>query len=618
MAGGLWSRIKTWIANEEILAADLNAEFDNIKTNLSLATLDDISSNVTEMQQTFDPGGVGTENQPTTSGEELKALRSMIKKVTGESVWYVPPGSSLSTLAASIGLTTPDNRLVSGLLDSDNQPMSLQADGSTLDAVVKATLTPLVFSIEGQEYTKSADDTVAVATGPDITNALNQAQFADTVITDDADSKILGEDKPSIIFLDTVGATFAGKKDTLCAFTTTHATDGIEYFIGILRKDSATSEYYLERCRRGFFYNSSQVGQRVRLDESAGQVVAWLQLSYIFIKTDGTLIDTINAPFVATTSPTAIATDDMWFDLTNDKWLRWTGSAWADSTATFLGYTAQKQGACMASRVQHYYKAFDSLCNIGLISQSYESNPTVLQATTVGAEININGTKVNYWADLLEWNAVSDMDTGAIAASTKYYLYLNNEFEPKISLVKPYDRQMDMKGYYHPWKPWRCIGFTYTDSSTYFSTIVGIGGSSHISDGGLNLTKLSSYSNILGGAFSRNIYSYAEVAAVTNTTTSSIKIKTGARPVFYGIIGSTVSGDSVIAVGAGTITMEIRFRNDGDWSGWNVISVASYNLTGTIPCNVSGIFRGVNADAELRATISTNVTVTGRLVACEL
>ncbi len=616
---GLWSRIKTWITDEEITAADLNAEFDNIKTNLNADTLDDISENIPAMQQVFDPGDVGTENQPTTLEEEIQSLRSMIKKVTGESVWYVPPGSSLSTLASSIGLVTPNNRLVSGHLDSDNQPMALQADNSTLDLKIEADPTNLVFAVEGSEYTKSSDDTITVATGPDITAAANQAQFADTVITDDANSKILGEDKPSIIYLDTVGATFASQKDKLCAFTTTHATDGVEYFLGILRQDTTSSEYYIEKCLRGFFYDSTLVGQRVRLDESANQVIAYLTLSYNFIKSDGTFITTINEPFVSSSTPTALAVNDMWFDTVNDLWKVWNGSIWADSGATFLGFSAQKQGACVAARIQHYYKAFDSMCNIAFEKQSYETNSTILQSTTIGAEININGTKVNYWSKVLQWNSATDMDTGSIAASSKYYLYLDDSFEPIISLIKPFDRQMDMKGFYHPWKPWRCIGHVTTDSSSYFNSPVCYGGSSHISDKSMFQNKMASFELVEnGGEFARNIVATTEVNGVNNGDTNSVKFKSDGRPLYIALSGSGASGCSIVATGAATVTMQIRWRRNGNWTSWATVFVASINLTGTIPCNLAKIGSGVFGDAEVKAAVSANATVYGQLIVCEL
>ena len=44
MAGGLFSRIKTWIKDEVIKASDLNAEFNNIITNLQPTKIDDYSA----------------------------------------------------------------------------------------------------------------------------------------------------------------------------------------------------------------------------------------------------------------------------------------------------------------------------------------------------------------------------------------------------------------------------------------------------------------------------------------------------------------------------------------------------------------------------------------------
>lgn len=98
----LYSRVKTWVSNEILTASDLNAEFDNIVNNSDIGSLTGYSANVTEMQTTADPGGVGTESLASSAAEEITRLRYMIKWITGAAQWYVHTGRNLGTGALSV------------------------------------------------------------------------------------------------------------------------------------------------------------------------------------------------------------------------------------------------------------------------------------------------------------------------------------------------------------------------------------------------------------------------------------------------------------------------------------------------------------------------------------
>ena len=65
----------------------------------------------------------------------------------------------------------------------------------------------------------------------------------------------------------------------------------------------------------------------------------------------------------------------------------------------------------------------------------------------------------------LTWNITTDLETGQIeAADTDYYLYVSDQGQEVLSNIKPHNRS-DLKGQYHPYHSWRCIGVAHNDSS---------------------------------------------------------------------------------------------------------------------------------------------------------
>ena len=78
--GATFSRLKNWIA-ETLTYADLNAEIDNILTNLTTSGVDDYSTNATQMRLTTDPGESGTESLATSLAGELERIRYAIKEI---------------------------------------------------------------------------------------------------------------------------------------------------------------------------------------------------------------------------------------------------------------------------------------------------------------------------------------------------------------------------------------------------------------------------------------------------------------------------------------------------------------------------------------------------------
>jgi hypothetical protein len=90
-------RVKTWVPREVLVYSDLNDEFDNIINNLEASNVDGYSSTVAQMQETTDPGTVGSESLALTISDEIERLRFAISRIIGKTYWYETPSRSLQT-----------------------------------------------------------------------------------------------------------------------------------------------------------------------------------------------------------------------------------------------------------------------------------------------------------------------------------------------------------------------------------------------------------------------------------------------------------------------------------------------------------------------------------------
>lgn len=102
MSGALFNKVKTVTDGETILAADWNAEFDNVLTNLYPAKIDDASSNDAAMQTVADPYPASAISLATSLAEELHRLRYLVKQITGESQWYIDPDNNIATMDTAL------------------------------------------------------------------------------------------------------------------------------------------------------------------------------------------------------------------------------------------------------------------------------------------------------------------------------------------------------------------------------------------------------------------------------------------------------------------------------------------------------------------------------------
>src|SRR5271165_846605 len=110
--GAQFSRLKVWLALDNLIYSDLNGEFNNLLNNLYPAKIGGNSATLAQMQATTNPGTVGAENLQTSLQGEIQTLRFMIDAITGGAQWYSAPTTNLSALEAITNL--PSNRISSG------------------------------------------------------------------------------------------------------------------------------------------------------------------------------------------------------------------------------------------------------------------------------------------------------------------------------------------------------------------------------------------------------------------------------------------------------------------------------------------------------------------------
>jgi len=173
--GATFSRIKTWVA-EVLTFADLNAEFNNILTNLTPAGVDDASTNAAAMQTTADPYPGGVASLPTSLEGELQRIRYLLAQITGEANWYVDPDITLAAIAVvfAAGYLTPTTGIEKAQFDANT---ILAANADDTPAAVTVAEQRIVGRITGGD--------IAALTAAEVRTLLGTTPFV--LGSDDAD-----------------------------------------------------------------------------------------------------------------------------------------------------------------------------------------------------------------------------------------------------------------------------------------------------------------------------------------------------------------------------------------------------------------------------------------------
>ena len=464
--GATFSRLKNWIV-EVLNYADLNAEIDNILTNLTPTGVDDYSVNAAQMRTQTTPGAVGSESLAQSMAEELARLRFVIARAFGVTYWYTDPGVNLVTIGASISNLNA-NRISSGRSRADSsQLIALVPHGTLARVTLKGATTPFVFYVSNVAYTISSDVNLALATAPLSNNTAltDLSTGAPTFANTFAQLKYMGELGTRLPF-DTAGSEIASRSNILSAFKVNNGVTN-EYFMGTPVFDTGSStDGGFDGAHRGFFFNDVDAPiPRISVDNN--RTVTLMKLAYIFANTSGTLAVTYNPLKVQGAEPTGPASGDYWFDTVNGIWKTYSGT-WVAANATFIGWAICDGTACVAARTFNIFAQPTADNTLKLIQQT---NSTIA-AIADQQKINVNGRDIEYVGARPTWDMATDLESGVTeTASTMYFFYINEYGTTKISDLGPYDRP-EFFGYYHPYHNWRCVGQAFNDASSNLLALI--------------------------------------------------------------------------------------------------------------------------------------------------
>lgn len=472
---GLISRVKTWIFQEDVASSDLNAEFDNILNNLDSAHIVGDSASVGQMQTTTSPGGVGSESLAANAQGEIERLRFVVQRILGAaaSYWYSTPIVDLTTINSTLpALASIQNSIISAAVDANGQPQYLIADGTTNKVTLKCSVTPLSCYINGTQYTFNADISLTGLTlAPGANNtALIGNNIDGTSITSDAFSKNFGEEDSQDLLLDVFTSAGASKQriapfislttvgSALTALDATQVAVKInaEYSIGTLRGTASR----IENCLRGcFFSNTSSALPRVGF--ATGDTVTLMKLSYIFLLSSGTLDVTYNRPSVGAQTPSSPATGDYWYDTNANQWKKYNGTSFAANASVFVGLAVQDSTKTVCSRSADFLAAYSDTAKLFLKRDSLTN--TKISSPAAGA-VSVYGKSINFGGNTLDFSISRDQ-SGAFSAGDLLFFYLSPTGKQFIDNVAP-NKRPDLGGYYHPSRPYRCLGSSFTNNGT--------------------------------------------------------------------------------------------------------------------------------------------------------
>ncbi len=368
--------------------------------------------------------------------------------------WGTGHFNSLRVGGAAIdvsNIVSPANRVVSGAVRTlSEQPQFLSIDGVNDEVTVLGATTTLVLSINAAAVSVEADILFQALTVAPAAN--NTCLVDDATLTDQLSSKYAGEDD-SILTIGTVGTEISSRVGELIALRKNGST---EIMLAYVKSVTELSNIY-----RGFFYDSSDAAI-VRETLADTDQLDIMSLGWIFIENTGTSGEIIYTnPVYSYTEPSAPTTADYWLDMSTNIWKRYSGSAFVQINRTLVGLVVVDATKAIGYRPVDFFHDYRDTNTIDLEIFSDEvirSKDKTNNVYVYSANLRVDPTK-------LTWDNTADMETGSVAASTTYYLYLSSTGERIISLEKYYTRN-DLLGKYHPYEAWLCIGEGTTDGTS--------------------------------------------------------------------------------------------------------------------------------------------------------
>lgn len=337
------------------------------------------------------------------------------------------------------------------------QPDFLRADGTGASAKILGATT--TFQITANNTSVSITSDLAITSLTTAPAANNTALVDDTNLAGGNSTKFTGEDVGDLLTIDTVGSEITDRiGEFICLKTPTGE------FMFAFVEDATT----LNRCYRGFFFDDS--GDPVVRDVlSNNDTLTLMSLGWVFLDNNGTTIDvSYTSPIYSGVEPSGPVADDYWFDLKNRLWKRFDGSVFQQVDRMLIGILVIDGTNCVAARSFDFTKSYSDIIDVDI---ELESN-TQVKTQKGYSSVDVYGTFQELYAGAFVWDITSDLETGVSeAADTRYYLYVTEEGIPTISDERPFNRISELRGYYHPYHSWRCIGAVHNDGSSNFLSV---------------------------------------------------------------------------------------------------------------------------------------------------
>lgn len=224
----------------------------------------------------------------------------------------------------------------------------------------------------------------------------------------------------------------------------------------------------ITNAKRGYFIKADSITPAtVGLNEDDN--ITRLNLGWLlFDQSQGVAVVTYSEPTRSSTAPTNPASRDYWFDIPNDTWRRYSGTSWIEENKILLGEIAvDASGNCIGTRTYDLSKNY--LRDETIKNAIVELSDTKYTLKCKPHNIYVYGTAYLFSDASHDVNLVFDGNnskqlTGGLQADTLYYAYIKNTGALCIETAPPHERS-DLKGYYHPYATWRCVGAFYTDAN---------------------------------------------------------------------------------------------------------------------------------------------------------
>ena len=271
----------------------------------------------------------------------------------------------------------------------------------------------------------------------------------------------------TILPINNVGSEISGRLDQIVAFRTPSG-ELIQSYVG-----SATQLFNTYRN-----YYIPLTGAPVTPQGLAnGATLTMLNIGWVFLDTNLTTIDvTYTTPITAYTQPTTGSEGDYWFDLSDEEWKRHNGTTYITINRTLIGEVVADSTQVVGYRCHDFQGSYESDDNLRL---HLRASATQVEGLSERECINVYGTELSLSFSKPLWNITRDLVTGVTETSnTDYYLYIADTGQTHMALMPPH-RRSDLKGYYHPFESWRCIGVTYNDIGSNLAVATKIDASPH-------------------------------------------------------------------------------------------------------------------------------------------